>query len=182
MKTVKITLLAVAFFVFAAGISSAAIIMTVDSPTIFVGATATINVSLSGNPASGSGQAYAFDFTIPYNSSNFSVSNLLAGPAVSGMTLGLLTFDSTKIQVSYFNAPISNGALAHFDVTGLTPGVYALNLSPAGVYDSFGDDIVPAFQKVNGTLTVNAVPIPAAVWLLGSGLVGLVAIRRRMRK
>ena len=25
-------------------------------------------------------------------------------------------------------------------------------------------------------------PIPAAVWLLGSGLIGLVVIRRRMKK
>ena len=31
-------------------------------------------------------------------------------------------------------------------------------------------------------VSMNAVPIPGAVWLLGSGLVGLVAIRRRMRK
>jgi hypothetical protein len=33
---------------------------------------------------------------------------------------------------------------------------------------------------VEGTPT--AVPIPAAAWLLGSGLLGLVAIRRRMKK
>jgi hypothetical protein len=32
------------------------------------------------------------------------------------------------------------------------------------------------------TVTGNAVPIPAAAWLLGSGLLGLVAIRRRMKK
>ncbi|NPV04892.1 MAG: VPLPA-CTERM sorting domain-containing protein [Syntrophaceae bacterium] len=37
---------------------------------------------------------------------------------------------------------------------------------------------------LDGTLytATNAVPIPAAAWLLGSGLIGLVALRRRMRK
>jgi len=126
------------------------------------------------------GNAYTFDFTIPYNSSNFSVSNLVAGPAVSGMTLGLLNSTTSNIFVSYYNAPVNNGVLASFDVTGLTAGVYALSLSPASVGDSGGDDL--AFSKVNGTLTVNAVPLPAAVWLLGSGLVGLVVMRRRQKK
>jgi hypothetical protein len=31
----------------------------------------------------------------------------------------------------------------------------------------------------NGIAKVNAVPVPAAAWLLGSGLLGLVGIRRR---
>jgi len=31
-------------------------------------------------------------------------------------------------------------------------------------------------------VTIRPVPIPAAVWLLGSGLLGLAGIRRRFRK
>ena len=31
------------------------------------------------------------------------------------------------------------------------------------------------------TMTVNPVPIPAAVWLFGSGLIGLIGIARRKK-
>ena len=41
-----------------------------------------------------------------------------------------------------------------------------------------------AYNIVADTVAVpnGMVPIPAAAWLLGSGLLGLVAIRRRMKK
>jgi hypothetical protein len=35
--------------------------------------------------------------------------------------------------------------------------------------------------KVGSTSVLSAVPVPAAVWLLGSGLIGLIGIRRRQR-
>lgn len=35
---------------------------------------------------------------------------------------------------------------------------------------------------INGTVTVGAVPVPAAVWLFGSGLLGLVGAATRKRR
>lgn len=35
---------------------------------------------------------------------------------------------------------------------------------------------------VNSTVVISAVPIPTAIWLFGSGLIGLVGIRRRLTK
>lgn len=41
----------------------------------------------------------------------------------------------------------------------------------------------PHYDNVGGiSLDVNAVPSPGAVWLLGSGLVGLVGLRKKLRK
>jgi hypothetical protein len=36
--------------------------------------------------------------------------------------------------------------------------------------------------RISGILTTAPTPIPGAIWLLGSGLVGLVGLRRRMKK
>jgi len=72
----------------------------------------------------------------------------------------------------------ANGGLSYLNIWGNGPSSYTLfqlgynTITKAEIYG-------PA---VNGTVNVSAVPIPAAVWLLGSGLIGLAGIRKRQRK
>ncbi len=57
--------------------------------------------------------------------------------------------------------------------------VHALEFSLSGSdVGSFGLN-TPAYFAIDDLTTVSAVPVPAAVWLFGSGLIGLVSIARR---
>ena len=40
---------------------------------------------------------------------------------------------------------------------------------------------VPYSLHMEGTINASAVPVPAAVWLFGSGLLGLVGVARRKK-
>lgn len=68
-----------------------------------------------------------------------------------------------------------------FQWDGIYGHVYTLDFTSrvaAGDLSGFGD--VRFYTHLEGT--VNAVPVPAAAWLLGSGLLGLIGVSRRRRK
>lgn len=77
--------------------------------------------------------------------------------------------------------PVTSTGWQYFtaDVT-LAAGSHTLEFF--GDLDSPGGSRNPASYFYVDAVDVNPVPVPAAVWLLGSGLIGLVGLRRRFKK
>ena len=65
-------------------------------------------------------------------------------------------------------------------VSDLTFGLHSLKVERAGIKNpsSSGYDVAIIG---GGALNASSVPIPGAVWLFGSGLVGLVGLRRKLK-
>ena len=72
-----------------------------------------------------------------------------------------------------------------FGATVITPFSYDVGLGflETGIYsisaDFYFDGVLG--NTVSNTFTVSSVPIPAAVWLFGSGLIGLIGVARRKK-
>ncbi|MFW5425828.1 MAG: VPLPA-CTERM sorting domain-containing protein [Methylophagaceae bacterium] len=61
----------------------------------------------------------------------------------------------------------------------LTPGVDDIAFLRSGAFfDSFANSITGNYL-IRDSVSVSAVPIPAAIYLMGSGLIGLLGVRRK---
>jgi hypothetical protein len=89
-------------------------------------------------------------------------------PPFSGgpFTLATLAFDSTAVGTALFDLSLV------FDPGGFGP-VW---------FDGLGAEITDfsTFAPAGTSVAINAVPIPGALFLLGSGLIGLVGLRKKL--
>jgi len=84
-----------------------------------------------------------------------------------GPTISLVAFGLT--EVDYFATVGTNGATVDFS-------------SFLGATNSFDDiDNFSLFGDWRTTIEITAVPVPAAVWLFGSGLLGLAGFARKKK-
>jgi len=114
-----------------------------------------------------------------------------------GNSGGVLTGTQALVTVEFTVIGAGSSVLALSEVTygpwGYTPPstgtVLVAGQAPSGTYcvtpgqyNCTGTDPNAIIALTNGNVTVNAVsavPVPAAAWLFGSGLIGLVAVSRR---
>jgi|GEM_PF-3452045 len=110
---------------------------------------------------------------------------------ISGSGNNLLTVDLDG-QIDYnifYSLTVASNSQGYFaidlDEVGTSTNLISLsNIEPMFKLSSGAVGLVSESETTfdNFSLTGNPVPIPGAVWLLGSGLVGLVGLRKKLKK
>ena len=120
-----------------------------------------------------------FDFTTEASASAAVDAVVAALNPAGALRVGEEVIDTLNPLQEFFNVgygSTGNGALAAVDIVqaGIDVGTWA-NLGAANLLYN-GD------ERTYATFTeVSAIPVPAAVWLFGSGLLGLVGMARRKK-
>jgi hypothetical protein len=158
------------------GVGSIAVDQT--SPIdVLIGDTATVTFSLSGIPTPTDGDSGAI---------------ALFGMDAAGLDAIIGTPDNWTFNSGVDNPFVSdslnntdNGASSYtltFDVgSSATLGTYLIDVILAGDDADVSGD-TRWYDATSFSVNVAAIPVPAAVWLFGSGLLGLVGVARRRRR
>ena len=80
--------------------------------------------------------------------------------------------------------PFSNIDGAYWSATELAPdpsGAWYYNITSGTQGWAHKDTVFNVWAVQSGDVELSAVPVPAAVWLFGSGLIGLLGLTRRNR-
>ena len=150
-------------------------------------ASITGNLGVTGTSAASGGSDLS-DATM------LSLTNVIATQATGGIGGFVTAGDTGNVNVSPFTFNPSTPVPNLFDIGGwqislgttTVDGQTATNLflSGTGSISGNGFDPTPTNWTLSATpggysMSIAAVPVPAAVWLFGSGLLGLVAVSRR---
>lgn len=139
---------------------------------VFDSSTATVNdpgiefTTISGSAATYSADFFDDSFTLVFDRT-----------AINGALLNQTLWEFTDLD-------FSTGQIANVElVAGNTFPVDSIAFGPDSISIVTGSVLVPGFTSVEAqfNIGVSIVPIPAAIWLFTSGLLGLIGVSRRKK-
>jgi hypothetical protein len=158
--------------ILASGVATASAEVTSFDPMFYTNASGNGNTNLSVN----------FEVTTPQL---FDLSGAVSSSDSSGFPSGNAEVSLRSQDGSFyisFRTPYSDGHTTPFDLSGtLFPNSYTLYANASTYASAYGVEAVSGAADFTFDFKVAAVPIPAAAWLFGSGLLGLIGIARRKK-
>ncbi len=156
----------------ASGAATASAEVTAFDPMFFTNASANANTNMS------------VDFEVT-TAQLFDLSGAVSSSDFGGFSFGQADVSLRSQDGSFnlsFSTPFFDGHATPFDLSGtLFPNIYTLSANANISADAFGIEASSGTADFTVDFKVSAVPIPAAAWLFGSGLLGLVGIARRKK-
>jgi len=178
MKTQLLRLIAATALLFSTGGVALAATVGFNPDPAIANPGSTITVDIVGtdfiDPLAGGTFDFSFDSAqVQINSVtiNTAVYEFLpdGGGLLSPGLWGTIGFDT------FGTAPTGNMTIATIDLTVLTAGTSSLVIQNSQFFDDVSTQLDPTLDAG----AISSVPVPAAAWLFGSGLLGLVGVARK---
>jgi hypothetical protein len=188
-----------ALLLLVSGMSQAATIgFDPATQTVPTGSSLSVKLGILGLGDGAAPSLSTFDLNIGYDPSLLSFTGVSFGDPVLGDQLDLFSLGSltssdnttpgtVNVFELSFDSPTdidtlqaANFTLVTLTFSALSGGISPLSISINALGDANGDPL--AATTTSGSVTVTAVPLPAAVWLFGSGLFGLFHVSRKRQR
>ena len=197
MNKSVLTGIALGAFAFSASLHAATLTLIPQSSTVAVGGTIEIelymdaaDVTVGDTPVTITGGVIVKveDALAEYINFSFEDPEVIEGsPVLSNGVLDDMGIDKEYVEFGFFAQPgYVAGSIGTFTftATGDVGDVISFTLDDQSSFGSFynlNGGVLPENQFFPGfqDASIEVVPIPAAAWLFGSGLMGLAALRRK---